>query len=141
MQTIYTIDASVYVSAFSPDEVAHGASMRFLEQVASAGIPVIVPLLLLPEVGGTAARKNGDSRAAIRLVDTIVGLPGHRFVPLSRAIADLAVDVAAGSKLRGSDAVYAAVALRYATTLVTLDHQQRERVADLVTTLTPQQAT
>jgi predicted nucleic acid-binding protein len=43
-------------------------------------------------------------------------------------------------RLRGADAVYAAIARRYATTLVTRDEQQRQRASDVVPCLTPQEA-
>ena len=54
-------------------------------------------------------------------------------VPLDTALAQQATDVAARYRLRGSDAVYAAVALRFGSTLVTLDREQRERVAEALT--------
>jgi len=44
------------------------------------------------------------------------------------SIADLAVDIAAHNRLRGSDAVYAAVALRFGTELITLDREQLDRL-------------
>jgi predicted nucleic acid-binding protein len=58
-------------------------------------------------------------------------------VSLDETLAQQAADVAAQHRLRGSDAVYAAVALRFGSTLVTLDREQRERVADVVTSRLP----
>lgn len=55
-------------------------------------------------------------------------------------LAQQATDLAAQHRLRGSDAVYAAVALRFGSTLVTLDKQQSERVAGAVATLWPAEA-
>jgi predicted nucleic acid-binding protein len=52
-------------------------------------------------------------------------------------LAQQAVDVAAQHRLRGSDAVYAAVALRFGCTLVTLDREQRERVGQVLTARYP----
>lgn len=40
-------------------------------------------------------------------------------------------------RLRGSDAVYVAVAIRFDTTLVTLDRAQRERAAAAITAVAP----
>ncbi|MEZ4609581.1 MAG: PIN domain-containing protein [Caldilineaceae bacterium] len=58
-------------------------------------------------------------------------------VPMNEAIADIAINVAAHQRLRGSDAVYAAVARRYNTTLVTLDQEQATRMGSVVTTQSP----
>ena len=44
---------------------------------------------------------------------------------------------AAQYRLRGSDAVYAAVALRFGSVLVTLDREQRERLEEIVTSRYP----
>ncbi len=49
-------------------------------------------------------------------------------VPLDGAVVDRASDLAARLRLRGADAVYAAVAQQYGTVLITLDRQQLERL-------------
>jgi predicted nucleic acid-binding protein len=46
--------------------------------------------------------------------------------------------LAATSRLRGADAVYAAVAQRHKTVLVTRDRQQLERLASVIPTQTPE---
>jgi len=61
-------------------------------------------------------------------------------IPLDGTLAQQAADVAAQYRLRGSDAVYAAVALRFGSTLVTLDREQRERVADVLNARYPAEA-
>ena len=45
--------------------------------------------------------------------------------------------MAADYRLRGADAVYVVVARRFGTTLITLDVEQRRRIAGLLTSLTP----
>jgi predicted nucleic acid-binding protein len=45
--------------------------------------------------------------------------------------------VAAQVRLRGSDAIYAAVALRFGSTLVTLDREQRDRGSAALTACYP----
>jgi predicted nucleic acid-binding protein len=62
------------------------------------------------------------------------------WVPLDESLARQAADVAAQYRLRGSDAVYAAVALRFGSTLVTLDREQRDRIAGAVSTRYPVEA-
>ena len=46
----------------------------------------------------------------------------------------MATDLAAHTRLRGADAVYAAVARQYGTTLITLKRQQLERLPPTVKT-------
>jgi len=58
-------------------------------------------------------------------------------IPLDITLAQQAADVAAQYRLRGSDAVYAAVALRFGSTLITLDREQRERAAGVLVTRHP----
>jgi predicted nucleic acid-binding protein len=53
-------------------------------------------------------------------------------VPLDETLAQQALDVAASHSLRGSDAVYAAMALRFGSTLVTLDREQQQRMQAVV---------
>jgi len=61
-------------------------------------------------------------------------------VPLVTALAQQAAGVAAQYRLRDSGAVYAAVALRFGSTLVSLDREQRERIADALTARYPVEA-
>jgi predicted nucleic acid-binding protein len=63
--------------------------------------------------------------------------PNQTFIGLDEALAERAVNLAATARLRGADAVYAAVAQRYDTTLVTLDREQLERLPSLVKTARP----
>jgi predicted nucleic acid-binding protein len=56
---------------------------------------------------------------------------------LDESLADRAADLAATARLRGADAVYAAVAQQYGTVLVTLDRQQLERLPPVVKTARP----
>lgn len=63
-----------------------------------------------------------------------------RFVALDSDHARDAVNVATRSRLRGSDAVYAAVALRYGAVLVTRDGEMRQRLANVLTVQTPEES-
>jgi predicted nucleic acid-binding protein len=78
-----------------------------------------------------------DPSRAVALAATLRGLSNQTLVPLDDALADVATDLAANSRLRGADAVYAAVARQYGTTLVTLDRQQLERLPPTVKTARP----
>ena len=61
-------------------------------------------------------------------------------MPLDKVLAQQAANVAAQHRLLGSDAVYAAVALRFGSTLITLDREQRDRTTGVVTARYPLEA-
>ncbi len=140
MATPYTVDASVFLSAFNSDEPGHADSQQFLSEVQDAAIPIVVPTLLLPELAAAVSRGQADADLAHRFSATVSRLPHIVLVPLDLPLARQATDLASQYALRGSDAVYAAVAYQFGSTLVTLDRQQRERVATAVPALWPAEA-
>lgn len=129
MSEAVTVDASVFVNAFSPMESGSDHSLEFITRLTQNGIPMIVPTLLLPEIAASIARKQGQAEMGLELAEDIRALPNITLVALDESLARLAAETAAKYKLRGSDAVYAAVALRFGTQLVTLDREQLERLA------------
>ncbi len=136
----YTVDASVFLNAFNPYEAGHAESNRLLALMQEKAEPVIVPSLLLPELAGAIARGRHDASLARRFTEALSRLPHLVVVPLDAVLARQAMEVAAGHALRGSDAVYIAVALRFGSTLVTLDREQRERAAGLISIFWPAEA-
>lgn len=140
MATLYTVDASVFLNAFNPYEAGHEESRRLLARMQHEAVPIIVPTLLLPEVAATIARGRDDADLARRFAARLRQLPHLVLVPVGETLAVQAAGVAAQHRLRGSDAVYAAVALRFGSTLVTLDQEQRSRVAAVIPTRLPAEA-
>jgi predicted nucleic acid-binding protein len=134
---MYTIDASVHVSALNPAEADSTTSQVFLALVRQHGLPLFCPTLLLVEVAAAVARAFDDTDRAMALAHALRGLPNQTLVPLDEDLADRAVALAATARLRGADAVYAAVAQQYGTTLITLDRQQLDRLPPLVSTARP----
>ncbi|MEP7199115.1 MAG: type II toxin-antitoxin system VapC family toxin [Chloroflexota bacterium] len=137
---IYTVDASVFMNAFNPSETGHAESRRLLEWMQQQPIPIIAPTLLLPEVAATISRGRNDAQLARAFAANVSRLPHLTLVPLDTQLALQAADIAAQHRLRGSDATYAAVALRYGTTLVTLDREQHDRLLTVVATRYPVEA-
>ncbi len=137
MNSPVTIDASVFVSAFIQAEPAHQASRQFMLRVRRESIPIIVPFLVLPEISAALARGYGKPEAAKAFVLELSSLPRITFVELDKGVAGLAVDIAARYRLRGSDAVYAAVAFRFGAELVTLDREQLDRLPKLLSVHKP----
>jgi len=140
MATTYTVDASVFLNAFNPYEPGHEESRRLLALMQERGTPIVVPTLLLPEVAAVVGRGRRDADLARRFAATLRQLPHLVLTPLDETLAWQAADVAAQHQLRGSDAVYAAVALRFGSSLVTLDREQRERVAGVIHAFLPAEA-
>lgn len=137
MASTYTVDASVFLNAFNPYEAGHKESHRLLARLQEEATPIIVPTLLLPEVAAAVRRGREDDDLARGFAITLSRLPHLVLVPLDTTLAQQAADVASRYRLRGSDAVYAAVALRFGSTLITLDREQLEQVADALTTCYP----
>lgn len=128
MKNAVTVDASVFVNAFSSDENGSDESMNFLSQLSKDRVSLIQPPLFLPEVAASIARKQDDTDAALELERELKDFLNITLVDLDEDIADFASEIAAKHRLRGSDSVYAAVALRFGTELISLDKEQLERL-------------
>ena len=140
MTSTYTVDASVFVNGFNPYEAGHEESRRLLALLQEQAAPIVVPASLLPEVAAAIGRGRQDADLAREFAAALRRLPHLVLIPLDTTLAQQAADVAAQYQLRGSDAVYVAVALRFGSTLITLDREQRERVTSAILTLYPAEA-
>jgi predicted nucleic acid-binding protein len=132
-----TIDASVFVNAFSSTEEGSEHSWNFLSGLKENGTLIIVPTLLLAEIAASIARKQNNTELALTLMIEVQNLPNITLINLDESLAEIAAEIAARHRLRGSDAVYAAVAVRFATSLVTLDMEQLQRVKKAVSVRRP----
>ena len=121
----------------NPTEANSASSRAFLALVQREQTPLFCPTLLLVEIAAAVTRALGDARRAVALAAALRGWSNQALVPLDEVLASRAADLAATAVLRGADAVYAAVAQQYETTLVTLDRQQLERLPPLVKTARP----
>lgn len=136
---MWTIDTSVWVSASEPTQAHHAESRAMLHALRQRGASIVLPNLLLVELSGAIARLRSVTRAgqAVRIVRQ---LPAITFVALDDALAERARQLAATHRLRGADAVYAAVAQAWNTTLVSLDNEHLTRLPPVVSVLTPDAA-
>lgn len=116
-------------------EVRESAA-RYVERLHEPATPVIVPALLVPEAAAAVCRGTGDGALAGAFVSLVQRLPNLVWVGLDALLARQAAEYS----LRGCDAVYAAVARRFGSVLVTLGRGQLERAAVAVETQTPRQA-
>jgi predicted nucleic acid-binding protein len=137
---MFTIDASVWVNADSPSEAGQLISRAFIDAVFDGNTLIVEPSLLPVEIAGVISRTRGDQKMGAELAAALLGLPGIQWVSLDKSLAKVALDLAAQHKLRGADAVYAAVAKTYQCQLVSLDQEHLSRLTSVVATLTPAQA-
>jgi predicted nucleic acid-binding protein len=139
MPLLYVVDASVFINAFNPYEVGHAESFRLMERWRAEATPLAAPTLLLPELAAAVARGGDDTALGQQFAREVRRRPHLTLVPLGPAVAQQAADLAATHRLRGSDAGYAAVALRVGATLVTRDREQRERLNAVLTARYPEE--
>lgn len=137
MRTPVTVDASVFVNALSPDEEGSDESAEFISQLKQEGAVFLQPTLFILEVVASIARKQDNTDIALEILHDIKKFPKLTLIGLDDDFADFASGVAAKHRLRGSDAVYAAVALRFGTELVTLDKEQLDRLPKVLSVRSP----
>ena len=137
---MFTIDASVWVNAESPAEPGQPESRALLDALFASRQRIIVPTLLPVEIAGVIARSRTDSALGARMAAVIFNIPMLQWVDLDEAFARQAADLAAAHRLRGADAVYAAVAVAHGCDLVSLDREHLTRLTAVVRTLTPADA-
>jgi len=113
---LLTIDASVHLNALNPAEEGSSASqelLRRLHRVAPEAEPrheVVSPTLLLVEIAAAVARAFDDTERGKAVAAAVRDLPAQTWVDLDAPAAVEASAIASEQRLRGADAVYAAVA-------------------------------
>jgi predicted nucleic acid-binding protein len=136
---MYTIDASVHINAVNAEEPGSAQSQACLQQLIEQHQALFSPTLLLVELAAAAARALDDTPLAMELARAVHNLPGQVWVALDDDLAAEAARLGAEARLRGADAVYAAVAHRFGATLITRDRQQLERLRSLISVATPEE--
>lgn len=121
------IDASVYVALINGHERDHVACWAWFQREQAQQHIVSAPVILLPEIAAALSRGMGDPALAHRVVQHLLHTRLVELVSISSALAQQAATIAADHRIRGSDAVYVALAEHLDTELITLDQQQLER--------------
>lgn len=134
---MFTIDASVWVNADSPNEPQQPMSRSLLDRLRGGAVPIFLPTLLAAEVAGVISRTRGNPLLAEQMASALLALPSVRWIPLDDRLGRLAAELAAKHRLRGADAVYAAVALANGCELISLDQEHLTRLTAVVRTSTP----
>ena len=135
---MYTLDASVWVNACDQRKAGHEQSRQLITLLREHDIAVVLPTLALPEIAGSVGRTRASVFGAT-YARSVMAQRNIELVNLSAGLARQAMLLAAAQQLRGADAVYAAVAQRRQTTLVSRDGEQLKRLATLLNVQTPEQ--
>lgn len=136
-ETMYTLDANIFLRDANPYAPNHATSHLLLEQLERQVLPIVVPLFVLVEVAGVLGRELRDPIRASLFVEKMRTIPTISFVACDEELTAKAAELAADRALRGADALYVAVAQQYACQLVTLDQEMRTRATAVVTVRTP----
>lgn len=129
MIAMQVVDASVYVAFANEADRFHEPAVRWLESCLDAQRPLAAPSLLVVEVAASIRRLTGDRRLAERVVSDLVETGWIELAPLTPERSRRAAKIAAGTGVRGADAVYVALAQELGATLVTVDRQQLTRAS------------
>jgi predicted nucleic acid-binding protein len=131
------IDASVYVALINANESQHANSWAWFQQAQLTQEFLSAPVILLAEIAAALSRGMNNPLLAQRIVKQLVHSKVIDLVPVTPAMAERAATIAANHQIRGCDAIYLALAEQLDDILVTLDQQQLERGAAVVTTRQP----
>ena len=131
------VDASVWVSRLVASDINHTASHKWLEAHVAGGGLMVVPVIVLAEVGGAISRRSGQPRLGRQAIESLLRLRALRLVAVNRALGEAAAHLAADLALRGADVTYVALAQQLSLPLVTWDSEQLARAAKIVVAYTP----
>ena len=140
MALLYTLDASILVSACRPAERGHGDARALMDALQHHATPLVEPTLLIVEIAAALGHSGTRAELALELTQSLTQLPRMTLVHLDTRMGQQAAKLAATHQLRGADAVYAAVALLYGAHLVTLDKEQARRHPQTLSVLSPAEA-
>lgn len=132
-----TIDASVFVASARYDEPGYLISREFLREAQA--YEIYCPSLVLAECAAAIARQTDDPSLAEELVCIIEDFPGINLISLDLPLARKASKIALRNRLRGADAVYAAVAVVFDAILISWDQEMLKRCPQTEKTISPDQ--
>ena len=134
---ICVIDASVLAARVVAGEPAYRDVRNLFNVLADRHTPLFVPAIALAEVAAALSRGAENAALAVSAAVELRRLPNLLIIPIDGSLGYNAAIVAAQWRIRGSDAVYGALAQALEATLITLDSRQRERVPETLPALTP----
>jgi predicted nucleic acid-binding protein len=137
---VISIDASVWISLFLTTDRFHPDSIAWFRSWQFAGNATVVPGHFPAEVAGAISRLSSDQSQGLQALDTLVRDPLIVLVAVDEPLAYQSARLASTLRLKGSDAIYVALAQHLSVPLVSWDNEQIQRGGHLVSVMTPTQA-
>ena len=134
------IDASVWISGLRAGEIHHRATLDWAQAWTSRCGAFSVLAHFPADVSGALKRQElniGDLRLVL---SEILDGPAISIHPITVALGKQAASIAIETGIRGSDAIYIALASQLHFPLVTWDREQLERGREFADIMTPVQA-
>jgi predicted nucleic acid-binding protein len=124
--------ASIWVSRLFPQDELHERCQKWLLHQRAAGVTLVSPSLLIPEVSGAISRRAGDLALSGRAVQMLQSLPGLRRIEMNQVVIQGAAQLAAICGMRGAESVYTAVVHQLNIPLASLDTDKRAKAGRMV---------
>jgi len=134
---MYVVDASVLVSWSLSQDAHHVESHSWISERVRKRENIVLSGLALAELAGAVSRRTGNRDLGRQAFILVLRLSVVELTQLDRSTTLLAAGLAAQLSLRGSDAIYVALASRLDLPLVTWDEEQAERAGVAVKVRSP----
>ncbi len=122
MKTV-VVDASVWIAAVDHRDAAQASSEACLAAIARQHIRIAVPTIARIEVACALTRRFRSAEEARALANAFFDARFVHEEAIDAALASRALLLGTSARLRGADALYAAIAEREAASLITLDRE------------------
>lgn len=130
-------DTSVWLAGLLPTDAHFRETQPFLDLVHLGHVRLHVPAHFPAEVAGVLSRVGEPEQIIGDMMSVIGSVQLFTIHSISVSLGLLAADIARHARIRGSDAVFLALAAALDLPLVSWDRQQRERGARFCRTMTP----
>ncbi|MCO5220660.1 MAG: type II toxin-antitoxin system VapC family toxin [Thermomicrobiales bacterium] len=134
------VDASVWLSAILESDIHHHETLPWRTSIERTGEQIAVPSHFPAEVAGVLSRTGSDRLFITGTLDLIGAESLFTIYPIDVQFGLACAELANSAAVRGSDAIYLALARFLQVPLLSWDRQQRERGALFCRTMTPVEA-
>jgi predicted nucleic acid-binding protein len=137
---VIVVDTSVWLAGLLPADFHFRESQPFMDLVRLGHVRLHVPAHFPAEVAGVLSRIGEPDQFISEIIEMIGSVQLFTIHSISMPLGLLAADIARHARIRGSDAVFLALAAALDLPIVTWDKQQQERGKMFCRTMTPVEA-
>ena len=134
------VDTSAWLAGVLPADIHFRETQPFMDLVRLGHVRLHVPAHFPAEVAGVLSRIGELEQFIGDRIEMIGSVQMYTIHSVSMPLGLLAADIARHARIRGSDAVFLALAAALDLPLVSWDKQQRERGKMFCRTMTPVEA-